>query len=159
MYLMQNPDPTEVVNPDDVRIKRVYTRRTGELAPDPVISRTDAAGIDIVVEWEAGSAANQYYAAAGPNDLEIEVLTYSLANSALGGAFVALMPPVGGSPRNPVNTDGENREGTYQAEFGLPAGHFPAADVYEITAILRGPRQAGATPFQAAFAKCLCYVY
>jgi len=162
MYLMQNCDPTEIVNPDDIRIRRIYTRTKGQLAPDSVVARV--VDVEVVVEWEAGSAANRYYGPAEPNVLELEVLAHSLNNCALGGLCVAIGAGVPGSPATPLKTDGMNREGTYQTEFTLPGPlgpWFPAApnDVYEFTAILRGPVQAGAIPFQVAFAKCLCYVY
>jgi hypothetical protein len=146
MYLMQDPDPTEVVNPDDIRIRRVYTRPTGQLAPDETISATVLTGNDIVVEWEAGSAANRYY--GGPNTLQIEIVIYDVNGVA---NLAAPLPVV-------VNTDGANRTGTYQQDFPIVPPFFVAGNTYEITAILFGPTPpAGA--FQAAFAKCMCYAY
>jgi hypothetical protein len=140
------------MEPNEIAIRRVYTRETGEWDPDATISAAVPVGNQIVVEWEAGGAAN----AQGPFNIEIlthNVTTGAFENNLTWSNAVTVPPPVG--PAFVVPTDGLNHHATY--ELVIPFGWIPPVDMtYEITASLYRPSPAPPPPvLMVSFAKWL----
>ena len=130
------------MNPNHLEVLRVFTRRADELVEDTTIKTADSN--QIVVEWEAGEAANDSYSGVG--DVKIEAIVTDLT--------------AGGQPFAPLTfgdkTDGEHRAAKYERVFAIPAG-LVGGTTYEVTAVVTAPHPPTGPPIVGSFDKWLFY--
>jgi hypothetical protein len=129
------------MNPNHLEVLRVFTRRQGELAEDNTIKVAEVPGNEIVVEWEAGEAANDTYQGAG--QVRIEAIVFDLTAGVTAG-----------TPNFLGNTDGEHRSAKYEQILTMPP--LTAGNTYEITAMVSAPHPLP-NPIIVSFSKWLFY--
>jgi hypothetical protein len=134
------------MEPNAIEIRRIYTRREGDLVPDQTLRESD--NNQIVVEWEAGATANAALTTAG--DVKLEIFTRDLVDNT---DVAALCLTRDAGTEIDLNTDGDSRNGTYEyAHTVTSATDFDTDHTYEITASLLRPNST------VSFAVCNCSV-
>ena len=109
------------MNPNDARIRRIYTRQQGETIVDD--SLDVSVDNELVVEWEAGSVINGLGVS-----LDLHVVTRDISTNANEAA--PLTDTVA------VTTSGVAANTGYTEVIAIPAGTLASGDMYESLASL-----------------------
>jgi hypothetical protein len=109
------------MNPNDARIRRIYTRQQGETIVDD--SLEVAVDNELVVEWEAGSQFNSLGVG-----LDINLVTRNISANANEAAPL--------TDTIAVVTDGTAANTAYTEVVAIPAGTLVSGEMYESLASL-----------------------
>ena len=113
------------MNPNDIRIVRIYTEHAAALPPltDDSVN-AGVVGWDICIEWEAGSIQNALIPPLLLNYATRDIITNLLVPALTSGAPVALA----------TNGAGVNTRYTHRIAIGVAA--LTAGHMYEVSACL-----------------------
>jgi hypothetical protein len=109
------------MNPNDARIRRIYTREQGETIVDDSLEA--AAVNELVVEWEAGAVFNSLGVG-----LDINLVTRDISTN--------VNEPAPLTATIPVVTDGVAANTAYTEVVAIPANTLVSGEMYESLASL-----------------------
>jgi hypothetical protein len=104
------------MNPNDARIRRIYTRKVGETIVDETLTVTDAN--ELVVEWEAGSVLNSLAV-----DLDLIIVTRNVNTN--------VNTPATANTTLTVTTNGAPANTPYTQVITIPANDLTTNTIYE----------------------------